>query len=101
MSSYGYDIDIGIDSLIRKVDSFTEVVGIVTYSADGKYAYKHLESRYKSKGRFKVLEATCEIKYGRKQKGTSSILYLDDNYLIKKTTRPIGDIIYFYRRKKN
>lgn len=101
MSSYGYDIDIGIDSLIRKVDSFTEVIGIVTYSADGKYAYKHLESRYKSKGRFKVLEATCEIKYGRKQKGTSSILYLDDNYLIKKTTRPIGDIIYFYRRKKN
>jgi hypothetical protein len=101
VNSYGYNIDPGIDSLIRKVDNSTEVVGIMTYKADGKYAYKLLKHRYKSKGRFKLLEATCEIKYGRKQKLTSSILYLDDNYLIKKTTRHKGDIIYCYRRKKN
>ena len=101
VNSYGYDIDPGIDSLIRKVDNSTEVIGIITYRADGKYVYKFLKYRYKEKRRFKLLEATCEIKYGRKQKTASSILYLDDNYLIKKTTRPKGDIIYSYRRKKN
>ena len=101
VNSYGYDIDPGIDSLIRKVDNSTEVVGIMTYKADGKYAYKHLIHRYKSKGRFKVLEATCEIKYGRKQKRGPSILYLDDKFLITKGPTPKGDLIYFHRRKIN
>ncbi len=94
--------NISLDSII-KYSSNSKIIGTWTYKADDKYFYKSQLDKYKSRGRYYVIEDKCEIRFESKTNTSEGkifyVIYLDEKYLITKCTKPKGTFTYVHRRK--
>jgi hypothetical protein len=102
INSFPY-YEFNIDSLVKVSTNSRKSIGKWAFKNGGTYVIT-TDSIIKrnSKGHYKVFEDKCEIRLGKKKKTPEglifSVMFLDDNYLILKCSKPKGDFVYVTKR---
>lgn len=97
-----YGNDVNIDSLKNILSDSNKFVGIWNFKTDGTYTYQSNINKYHSKGHYKLLGSSCKMIFGKRGKetreSTSTILFLNDKYMLILKPNPHTEWIYFLSR---
>jgi hypothetical protein len=103
VNSYQPKEPLNVDSLVQTSKQLKQKLGTCSFNSDGTY-YMTSDAviKHKSKGYFRVFEDNCEIRLGKKEKTPIGlifhILFLNNQYLILKCSKPKGNFVYIYKR---